>query len=291
MNHLELKKGYTVGVLACGTMGTAVLNAMVTALTNTTEDEAEVRPGRFIAAVNSQTSAKKLEEKFGSKMEILCQENNELVRNSDLIILGCKPFMAEKILDPIPNSLFVNKTVVSLLAGKTINQLSELTGGNAIIARALTNTSATIGCGMTIVSLPETQIPDSIRDAISWIFNNTGRCIFLEEKHQDTATALCGSGPAFCYLFMEALCDGAVRMGMPYAVAKECAAQVMKGAGELVLQSEQHPAVLRTTVCTPGGTTIGGLLIMEDNKVRGSVARAVEEATNIATRLGGAAKK
>jgi pyrroline-5-carboxylate reductase len=139
---------------------------------------------------------------------------------------------------------------------------------------------------MTVVSLPEDiEIPDSVYAVIDWIFKNTGRCIFLAEKYQDVATALCGSGPAFMYLVLEALCDGAVRMGMPYDVAKECASQVLIGAGKMV-QEGGHPASLRTAVCTPGGTTIGGLLKMEDAGVRAGVARAVEEATNIATALG-----
>lgn len=137
---------------------------------------------------------------------------------------------------------------------------------------------------MTVVSLPA-EISDSVRESISWIFNNTGRCLFMDEKFMDVATALCGSGPAFCFLMIEALSDGAVKMGMPYPVAQECAAQVLHGAAQMVLEGN-HPAVLRNAVCTPGGTTISGLMTLEDNKVRSAVARAVEEATNVATRLG-----
>lgn len=136
---------------------------------------------------------------------------------------------------------------------------------------------------MTVVSLPP-GVPDSVRDSISWIFNNTGRCLFMDEKFMDVATALCGSGPAFCFLMIEALSDGAVKKGMPYPIAQECAAQVLKGAAEMVLQGN-HPAVLRNAVCTPGGTTIGGLMKLEEHGVRSALAQSVVEAADIAEAL------
>lgn len=139
---------------------------------------------------------------------------------------------------------------------------------------------------MTVVSLPDDcEIPPSFQAAVEWMFNNTGKCIFLGENYQNVSTALCGSGPAFAYLFMEALCDGAVRMGLPYDIAKDCAAQVLIGAGKMVEQTNENPGTLRTRVCTPAGTTIGGLLKMEDAGVRAGVARAIEEATNVANEL------
>lgn len=137
---------------------------------------------------------------------------------------------------------------------------------------------------MTVVSLPP-GIPDSVRESISWIFNNTGRCLFMDEKYMDVATALCGSGPAFVFLMIEALSDGAVKKGMPYPIAQECAAQVMHGAAQMVLEGN-HPAVLRNAVCTPGGTTIGGLMTLEENGVRSALAKAVVEAADIAEKLG-----
>jgi pyrroline-5-carboxylate reductase len=285
-DKIEIKPGYTVGVLGCGTMGTAVLNAMLETKAKTQDhDKSSIIPGRFLAAVNSEASAKRLTDAYGDKVELFLQKNNDLVKQSDMIILGCKPFMLDKIVGDIPHDLFKGKIVVSLLAGKTIAQLEDYTGDHAVIARAMTNTPSKIGHGMTVVSFPQHGVTDSVRNSINWIFENTGRCLFLEEKHQDVATALCGSGPAFSYLFMEAMCDGAVRMGMPYPLAQECAAQVLKGAAEMVHQ-EGHPAVLRSKVCTPAGTTIGGLMVMEDNKVRSAVARSIEESTNIATALG-----
>ncbi|CAN6670333.1 pyrroline-5-carboxylate reductase [Trichomonascus vanleenenianus] len=282
---MGLTNGYTIGVLGCGNMGTAVLNAMLEAQAGI--KEGDIVPGRFLASVSSEASQARLEKAYGSKVTIMRGENERLVRESDVVVVGCKPYLAKALLQPISDGAFKDKLVISLLAGTTIATLTELTGGTpSEIARAMTNTPAKIGHGMTVVSFADNSEVDAVvKSVVEWIFTNTGRCLFLDEKHQDVATALCGSGPAFCYLVMEAMIDGAVQMGMPYSLAQECAAQVMKGAGEMVHQ-EGHPAVLRSKVCTPGGTTIGGLMVMEDNKVRSGVARAIQEATQIATALG-----
>lgn len=280
----DLKNNYTLGVIASGTMGTAVLNAIIQGVSSGSSDTAPL-PSTFYATVNSQASVERLGKQFGEKVSVSIGENNKVVEASDLIILGCKPFMAEKILSAIPSELFKNKIVISLLAGKTIQQLTDLTGGNALVVRAMTNTPSKLGAGMTVVSYPgSTDVSESVKSAITWIFNQTGRSLVMDEKYMDVATALCGSGPAFCFLMIEALSDGAVKMGMPYPIAQECAAQVLHGAAQMVLEGN-HPAVLRNAVCTPGGTTIGGLSILEEGSVRSSVAKAVVEATNIATHL------
>lgn len=284
---VTLNNGYTLGVLASGTMGTSVLNAIVNGLPDvaTGEETTFSIPSSFIATVNSQKSAERLIKQFGSLVSVSVGKNEDLVKSSDVIILACKPYMAESILNSIPSEHFKKKVLISLLAGKTISQLSDLTGNNALIVRSMTNTPSKLGAGMTVISYPKDQdVSLSVKNSITWIFNKTGRSLVMDEKYMDVATALCGSGPAFCFLMIEALSDGAVRMGMPYSIAQECAAQVLHGAAQMVLEGT-HPAVLRNAVSTPGGTTIGGLLVMEDGRVRSSIARAVEEATNIATEL------
>jgi pyrroline-5-carboxylate reductase len=120
---------------------------------------------------------------------------------------------------------------------------------------------------------------------VEWIFERIGKVAHLPESNMDVSTALCGSGPAFFALMLEAAIDGAVAMGMPRAEALKMAAQTMKGAACMVLEGE-HPALLRDKVTTPGGCTIGGLLVLEEGRVRGTVARAVREATVVASQLG-----
>ncbi|ODQ65885.1 pyrroline-5-carboxylate reductase [Nadsonia fulvescens var. elongata DSM 6958] len=284
---IELKSNYTICILGCGTMGTAVLNAIILSLKESNTDNAAPVPGRFLACVNSQGSADRLKALYGDQLEIFLGDNSKAVEQSDVVLLGCKPFMADAILSPLPKGLFDNKIVISLLAGKTIATLTELTSQSSIVARAMTNTPAKLREGMTVVSLPSgVKLDPSVQQSIEWIFNQTGKSLFLDEKYQDVATALCGSGPAFVFTIIESLADGAVKMGMPYPVAIECAAQVVNGAAKMVLESGEHPAVLKSKVCTPAGTTIGGIMVLEENGVRSGVAKAVIESTNIATALG-----
>jgi len=119
-----------------------------------------------------------------------------------------------------------------------------------------------------------------------WIFESVGRCRLLDEKHFDACTALCGCGPAFASVFLEAMADGGVMMGLPRAEALELAAQTMQGAARMVLQTGQHPAALKDSVTTPGGCTIAGILVLEDGRVRSTIARAIETSTQVAGGLG-----
>jgi pyrroline-5-carboxylate reductase len=118
------------------------------------------------------------------------------------------------------------------------------------------------------------------------IFTCVGRCLEAEDKLMDAVTSLNGSGPAFAYIMLEALADGGVRMGLRRDLAIEIAAQMFQGAARMVLQTGMHPAALKDQVTTPAGSTIAGLLTMEDGRIRSVIARAVEEAAGVAAKLG-----
>jgi len=144
---------------------------------------------------------------------------------------------------------------------------------------------------MTVVSnIPQSDSSDLDRLIILNIFSSIGRCRFLEEKHFDACTALSGSGPAFACIFLEAMADGGVMMGLPRAEALELAAQTLQGAARMTLAGT-HPAQLKDAVTTPGGCTIAGLLALEDGRVRSTIARAIQIATERASELGQPAKK
>jgi pyrroline-5-carboxylate reductase len=118
------------------------------------------------------------------------------------------------------------------------------------------------------------------------IFGCVGGCLEAEDKTMDAVTSLNGSGPAFAYIMLEALCDGGVRMGLRRDTAMHIAAQMVQGAARMVLQTGMHPAALKDQVTTPAGSTIAGLLILEDGRIRSVIARAVEEAAQVASKLG-----
>lgn len=271
-------KDYTITVVGCGVMGTAVTAAILKA-------SFEPYPAKIICCTNSEASSVKLQAKLDNPIietSYGVESNNKAVAKADVIILGCKPFLCEQIYEEIKGSLTGEQLVISLLAGWTIEQLTIF---SPHVARVMTNTPAQFGCGMAAVSFsPSAEA--QYQDLVMKLTDPVGLAIKLPEKNMDAATSLIGSGPAFCLLFMEALIDGGVRMGIPFAAAKEAAAKVMEGTAKMVLETGEHPAVLRSKVCTPGGTTIGGLMKMEDAGIRSGIARGVEEAANIATSLG-----
>jgi pyrroline-5-carboxylate reductase len=175
--------------------------------------------------------------------------------------------------------------VISILAGVSTGQLEAMLGTANPVVRAMPNTPATVGEGMTVVCGGKQASHRDIARA-QRIFEAVGKCLALDEKHFDAVTALSGSGPGYLYLIMEALSDAGVRVGLPRQVALTLVAQTVLGAATMVLSTKRHPAALRDDVTTPAGCTIGGILVLEDGKVRSVLARAVEEATKIAAQLG-----
>ncbi|KAI0374963.1 pyrroline-5-carboxylate reductase [Pilatotrama ljubarskyi] len=311
--------GYTLCVLGCGTMGVAVLSGVLASLEakssnavphpkweshtpgtvtpQTLEDES--LPSRFIACVSREETAKKLGLAFfasgtlGRSVEIVRGGNVQAVRESNVVLLCCKPQLANTILsEPGMKEALEGKLLISILAGVTISQLEAMVGPSTKVVRAMPNTPCKIREGMTVVStLPPSDALELERSIILNIFSSIGRCRFLEEKHFDACTALSGSGPAFACIFLEAMADGGVMMGLPRAEALELAAQTLQGAARMTLQAGTHPAQLKDAVTTPGGCTIAGLLAMEDGRVRSTIARAIQVATERASELGQPGKK
>lgn len=257
-------------------MGSAVVSAIL-------NGEFEPYPTKIICCTNSEALSKKLSAKFNNAIveHSFGGYNKSAVEKADIVILGCKPYHYRDVYDQIGGRIWSDrrkfKIVISLMAGITIEQLEIF---SPYVARVMTNTPAQFGCGMATVAFSPRMTPDK-EEWIMKLVNPIGKAVKIPEKNMDALTALVGSGPAFCLLMMEALIDGGVRMGLPYDIAKECAAKVMEGTGKMVLESGEHPAALKSKICTPAGTTIGGLLKLEDLGVRGAISRAIEESTII----------
>ncbi|KAK0646656.1 pyrroline-5-carboxylate reductase dimerization-domain-containing protein [Cercophora newfieldiana] len=305
----------TMAVLGCGTMGIAILSGILTSLqdlkstisplasaspsgTSTPAEELPSRlPSRFIACVRRPESAKKVKAALApytsspSSLTILQNDNVSAATKADVIILACKPYMFKDILsEPGMAAALKGKLLISILAGVTVPQIEDVLGGGGadsetIIVRAMPNTASLIRESMTVIGTSSPPLPAKTAGLVTWIFKRIGDVVYLPPTTMDACTALCGSGPAFFALMLEAAIDGAVAMGLPRAEAQRMAAQTMRGTAGLVLNGD-HPALLRDKVSTPGGCTIGGLLVLEEGRVRGTVARAVREATVVASQLG-----
>ena len=230
-------------------------------------------------------------------MKILENDNLQGVEKADIILLGCKPQMVRTILEEegIREAL-KGKLLISILAGVPVSQIEDILYGSVSsndpdwegrcrIVRVMPNTASLIRESMTVIATSTPPLPPGLNSLVTWIFTRIGRVVHLPPSHMDASTALCGSGPAFFALVLEAIADGAVAMGLPRAEAQLMAAQTMRGTADLVLNGE-HPALIREKVSTPGGCTIGGLLVLEEGRVRGTVARGLREATVVASQLG-----
>ncbi|KAH7924580.1 putative delta 1-pyrroline-5-carboxylate reductase [Leucogyrophana mollusca] len=311
--------GYTLCVIGCGTMGIAILSGVIQSLqsrdishsipkweshtpgtsTPTVDTPDPSLPSQFIASVTRQESALKLQHTFGSlgglgaSVQIVIGGNLAAAQQADVVLLCCKPQQARIILEQSGmKEALDGKLLISILAGVTLSQLTAWVLPSTKVVRAMPNTPCRIREGMTVVSnLPVSSDVELDRSIILKIFSSIGRCRFLEEKHFDACTALSGSGPAFACIFLEAMADGGVMMGLPRAEALELAAQTLQGAARMALQPGAHPAQIKDSVTTPGGCTIAGLLAMEDGKVRSTIARAIQIATERASELGQPTKK
>jgi pyrroline-5-carboxylate reductase len=261
-------------ILGCGTMGEAIVGGL--------HHAGWLDASRLIATTRRPKIAKSLSERLAITTTT---DNLTACREAEVILLCLKPQrFAEVIDDDDMRDALAGKLVISIAAGITLATLEGWLPKSAVV-RAMPNTPALIGQGMTIVSRGHAVSDDQI-SLVHRIFESVGRCMELESKHMDAVTSLNGSGPAFAYVMLEAMADGGVMMGLPRDVALTIAAQVFQGAAAMVLDTSSHPAALKDQVTTPAGCTIAGLLTMEDGRIRSVLARTIQEATNVAGQLG-----
>ncbi|KAL1022694.1 hypothetical protein UPYG_G00031130 [Umbra pygmaea] len=215
----------------------------------------------------------------------LTHSNTELISSCDLVFVAVKPHLVETVLCEISHHVTSKHIIVSVAAGVTLEMLEGLLPPESVVLRLMPNLPCLVQKGALLFSRGTRARPEDgalLRSLLQ-------HCGVVEEGPEawiDIHTGLSGSGVAFVYLFAEALADGAVKMGMPSALAHSIAAQTVLGAGQLLRDSGKHPAQLRSEVCTPGGTTIFGLHAMEQGGVRAATMNAVETATERARELG-----
>ena len=257
------------GFIGCGNMGGAIAKA----LRCQTAD---------IMVADPSPNAKALAETLGA----VYTDNETLVSSCDRIFLAVKPQMMKGMLAPLQTLLAEKKPLlITMAAGLEIATIREFVGCDLPIIRIMPNTPVAIGKGMIQYCRNELVSDDILTD---WLKDmcDCGRLDALDEKLIDAAAALSGAGPAFMYMFIEALADGAVACGIPRAKAYEYAAATMAGSAELVLASGQHPGTLKDAVCSPGGSTIAGVRALEQHGFRAAAMDCIIAACNRNKELG-----
>lgn len=250
----------TVGFIGVGKMGS------IMALSASKCGDASI----FVSDKNNDSAKKAAGETGGRAVS-----NNEAA-GCDYLFLGVKPQQAETVISEIrPELDKAPHVIVSMMAGWTMERLAKCSGNSKII-RILPNTPAAIGEGMTLYAR-STDISEEELGFVLKLLEHTGRLFEIEERLIDSASSVTGSGPAFACMFVDALADGAVRMGVPRDLAIECAAQMMAGTGKLILETGKHPDALKDEVCSPAGSTIEGVAALENGNFRGSIINAVTD--------------
>ena len=274
-----IAEGATLGIIGAGVMGQTLAKGLIAS--------GLIERERLWAGEKNAAACKSARHSLHIPVET---DFHRRVPAADLILVCVKPDDAASVAAALVGAgLQPHTLLISILAGVSTEKLESLLGAPNPVVRAMPNTPCIVGEGMTVVCRGKNASSHDLARARQ-IFEAVGKCLATDEKHFDAITALSGSGPAYLYLIMEALADAGVRVGLPRQLALTLVAQAMLGAATMVLSTGRHPAALRDDVTTPAGCTIGGILVLEDGRIRSVLARAVEEATMIAAHLGGPAK-
>lgn len=248
-----------IGFVGCGNMGTAMLNGIL---------KSEIVSSKEIfVSCNSEKSRSRLTKDFGVEVT----DNVTVAKNADVLFLAVKPNMFPKVIEEIKEVVAEkNSLVISIAAGMTIEKIEELFDSSSLfedkmrLVRTMPNTPALVGEGMTAMSVNK-NISEEDKVLVEKIFESFGKAEFVSENLMDAVIGVSGSSPAFVYMLIEAMADGAVQAGMPQDKAYKFAAQSVLGSAKMVLETGKDPEELIDAVCSPGGTTIAGVNALEEN--------------------------
>lgn len=265
--HEAKKWGLTmkIGFIGAGNMGGAILRGAIKAGFITAEEV-------MVFDTNQELLAS-LRNEYNIR---LADSNAVLAQMCEWIVLAVKPVFLQGVLEEI-SPFLKEKNVISIAAGWSVAMLKNaLDGSGARILRVMPNTPALVGAGMTALCT-ETDLCDADFEWAKKLFSTLGMVQLVPERLFDAVIAVSGSSPAYVFMFIEAMADAAVKLGMPRKMAIESAAQAVYGSAQMVLKTHEHPAVLKDNVCSPGGTTIEAVQTLEENGFRGAVMRAMED--------------
>lgn len=252
-----------IGFIGCGNMGSSIVGGLIAS--------GFAKNDQIIVSTKTEVSAKKLEDDF----KILATlDNNYVAKNSDILILAIKPYMFKDVIGEIKEKLREDQIIISIAAGISIKDMEDLIGNEYKIIRSMPNTPALVGQAMSAVC-PNKNITKEDMEYCTKIFKSFGECVTLEEKDFHGFIALCGSSPAYIFMFIEAMADGAVKLGISRDKAYKMAAQSLLGSAKMVLDTGKHPGILKDMVCSPGGTTIDAVAELEKQGFRNSVIEAM----------------
>jgi pyrroline-5-carboxylate reductase len=256
-----------VSFIGCGNMAQAMIGGMVKSGVVLKED--------ITASASSNTNLDAVEEKYGI---VTTLDNKAAAKLADVLILAVKPNIYPIVIEEIKNYIKEDTLIVTIAAGITMSFMEKALGKEAKVIRTMPNTPAMVGEGMSAVCY-NSNVAEEELNLVLDLFKSFGKTEVIDEKLMDAIPAVSGSSPAYVFMFIEALADGAVRDGIPRSKAYKMAAQAVLGAAKMVLDTGMHPGTLKDNVCSPGGTTIEAVYALEKNNFRGTVIDAMKACT------------
>ena len=265
--------GKRLAVLGTGKLGGILLRAYL--------KQGLFDAGRVTATVKHAEKAASLAKELGVSVTT---ENRKAVHGADIVLLGVKPQVVGDVLKEIAPELSEKTLVISVAASVPTTYIEQHIGGKVPVVRAMPNTPCAVNCGMTGICRGSHAAAQHLEIART-MFDAVGRTVVVDEKNMDAVTGLSASGPAFAYIILESLAEAGVKVGLPRDISTLLAAQTMKGAASVVLETGDHPALLKDAVTTPAGCTIDGILELEEGKLRVTLIKAVVKSTQRAGEL------
>ena len=271
-----MKKAMTkkkVAFLGLGKMGGILLQALF--------KKDVLSPKNTVATVRHPEKAQKLSQELGISVTT---DNRQAAEQSDLVLICVKPQTVREVTEEIAPEMNTNKLVISIAASVPTAYIEEILDSEVPVVRAMPNTPCVIECGMTGLCKGKFAVESHLETAHT-LFDSVGLTVTVDEKLMNAVTGLSASGPAFIYIILESLAEAGVKVGLPRDIATLLAAQTVQGAARMILETGQHPALLKEAVTTPAGCTVDGIMELEEGKLRVTLIKAVVKATERAKEL------
>lgn len=253
-----------IGFVGCGNMATAIIKGII--------KKQIIEEENIMASAKTKTTLERVQRELGIKVSM---DNSEVVKNSDIVVLAVKPQYYQEVIEQIKDTVSDNQIIISIAPGKTLAWLQDCFGKNVRLVRTMPNTPALVGEGMTGACRNE-YVTDEDYATVLQILGSFGEVETIPENLMDVCVSVSGSSPAYIYILIEAMADGAVADGMPRAQAYKFAAQSVLGSAKMVLETGKHPGELKDQVCSPGGTTMEAVRVLEEEGFRSSVIEAMK---------------
>lgn len=270
--------GIKIGFIGTGNMGTPLIKGVIRS--------GAAAPGDIYIFDVDRSKAEAVSKETGARS---AADNRELVRACDYIVLAVKPVFVKQVLEEIKDVFSESKILVSIAVGITTKSLKSILGEGRKIVRTMPNLPVLVGEGMTLVCFDK-SLNDTEKAVVKSLFEGAGKAEELEERLMSEVTALTGSSPAYVFMMIEAMADGAVQSGIPRKIAYKLASQAILGSAKMVLETGLHPAELKDQVCSPAGTTIEAVQTLEKSGFRYSIMEAMKDCTKKALDIGRASE-